>query len=58
MDKFYVNLQKYGNTSAASVGLALGEAVQEGKIQKGDMIALTGFGAGLTYGSVILKWNK
>lgn len=58
MDKFYVNLQKYGNTSAASVGLALGEAVQEGKIQKGDLIALTGFGAGLTYGSVILKWNK
>lgn len=58
MDKFFVNLQKYGNTSAASVGLALGEAVQEGKIKKGDLIALTGFGAGLTYGSVIMKWAK
>ena len=58
MDKIYVNLQKYGNTSAASVGLALGEAVQEGKIKKGSMLALTGFGAGLTYGSVIMKWAK
>lgn len=58
MEKFFVNLQKYGNTSAASVGLALGEAVQEGKIKKGDMLALTGFGAGLTYGSVIIKWAK
>ena len=58
MDMFYVNLQKYGNTSAASVGLALGEAVQEGKVKKGDMLVLTGFGAGLTYGSLILKWSK
>ncbi len=58
MEKFFVNLQKYGNTSAASVGLALGEAIQEGKIKKGDMLALTGFGAGLTYGSVIIKWAK
>ena len=58
MEMFYVNLQKYGNTSAASVGLALGEAVQEGKVKKGDMLALTGFGAGLTYGSLVLKWSK
>lgn len=57
MEKFYMNLQKYGNTSSASVGLALGEAVSEGKIKKGDMVVLTGFGAGLTYGSVILKWS-
>ena len=58
LDRFYINLDKYGNTSAASVGLALGEAIEEGKIQKGDLIALTGFGAGLTYGSVIIKWSK
>ena len=58
LDKFYINLDKYGNTSAASVGLALGEALAEGKIKKGDLLALTGFGAGLTYGSVILKWSK
>lgn len=58
LEKFFVNLHKYGNTSAASVGLALGEAVQEGKVKKGDLIALTGFGAGLTYGSVVIKWAK
>lgn len=56
MEKFYMNLQKYGNTSSASVGLALGEALDKGLVKKGDMIALTGFGAGLTYGSIIMKW--
>lgn len=58
IDKFFVNLHKYGNTSAASVGLALGEAVEEGKIKKGDLVVLTGFGAGLTYGSIVIRWNK
>lgn len=56
MEKFYLNLNKYGNTSAASIGLALGEAKEKGLIQKGDLIALTGFGGGLTYGSIIMKW--
>lgn len=56
IDKFYMNLQRFGNTSSASVGLALGEALEKGLIKKGDMIALTGFGAGLTYGSIIMKW--
>ena len=56
IEKFYMNLQKYGNTSSASVGLALGEALDKGLVKKGDMIALTGFGAGLTYGSIIMKW--
>ncbi|WP_294530659.1 beta-ketoacyl-ACP synthase III [uncultured Fusobacterium sp.] len=56
VDKFYMNLKKYGNTSAASVGLALGEALDKGLVKKGDLIALTGFGAGLTYGSIIMKW--
>lgn len=56
VDKFYMNLNKYGNTSAASIGLALGEALEKGLVKKGDLIALTGFGAGLTYGSAILKW--
>ena len=55
MEKFYLNLNKYGNTSAASIGLALGEAKEKGLIQKGDLIALTGFGGGLTYGSIIMK---
>nr|WP_307774848.1 beta-ketoacyl-ACP synthase III [uncultured Cetobacterium sp.] len=56
MEKFYLNLNKYGNTSSASIGLALGEALDKGMVKKGDTIALTGFGAGLTYASMIIKW--
>ncbi len=56
VEKFYMNLNKYGNTSAASIGIALGEALEKGLVKKGDLIALTGFGAGLTYGSVVIKW--
>jgi 3-oxoacyl-[acyl-carrier-protein] synthase-3 len=56
VEKFVINLDKYGNTSAASVGLALGEALENKMIKKGDNIALVGFGAGLTYASCILKW--
>ncbi len=55
-DKFFINLEKFGNTSAASIGLALGEALDEGKIKKGDNIIFVGFGAGLTYASCIIKW--
>lgn len=55
-DKVFVNVNKYGNTSAASVGIALDEAVSEGRLHKGDYLVLTGFGAGLTWGSVILRW--
>lgn len=57
MDKFYLNLNKFGNTSSASIGLALGEALAKGLVKKGDIIALTGFGAGLTYASMIIKWS-
>ncbi len=57
MDKFYLNLNKLGNTSSASIGLALGEALDKGLVKKGDIIALTGFGAGLTYASMIIKWS-
>ncbi len=57
-DKVFINLEKYGNTSAASVMIALDEAVKEGKIKNGDIVALTSFGAGLTYGSIVLKWVK
>lgn len=56
VDKFHVNLHKVGNTSAASVGLALADALEKGMVKKGDYVALTGFGAGLTYGSVVMKW--
>jgi 3-oxoacyl-[acyl-carrier-protein] synthase-3 len=56
-EKVYVNLDRYGNTSAASIPIALDEAVKEGKIKKGDIVVLAGFGAGLTYGANIVKWS-
>tara|TARA_Y100000588_G_scaffold385052_1_gene477587 strand:- start:223 stop:1221 length:999 start_codon:yes stop_codon:yes gene_type:complete len=52
----FVNLQKYGNTSAASVAVALDEALQSGKIKRGDRILIIAFGAGLTWGATILEW--
>jgi len=58
MEKVYVNVDKYGNTSAASVPLALDEAVKLGKIKNGDLIALVGFGAGLTWAASIVRWEK
>ncbi len=57
-DKFYVNLDKYGNMSSASVPVALDEAVNNGYIRKGDTVVLVGFGAGLTWGSCVLKWAR
>lgn len=56
-EKVLVNVDKYGNTSAASIGIALDEAVKAGKVKKGDIVVLTGFGAGLTWGCAIFKWN-
>lgn len=57
MDKVITNLSEYGNTSAASIPLALDEAVRSGVVKKGDVIACAGFGAGLSWGSAILKWG-
>lgn len=56
MDKVKVNLNKYGNISAASIPIALDEAIEEGMIQKGQNVVLTGFGGGLTWGSAVMKW--
>ncbi|CAN6229768.1 unnamed protein product [Urochloa humidicola] len=56
-DKVISNLANYGNTSAASIPLALDEAVRSGKVKTGDIIAASGFGAGLTWGSAIVKWG-
>jgi len=56
-DRVYVNLQKYGNMSAASIPVALDEAVSFGAIKKDDNLILVGFGAGLTWGSCLLKWG-
>jgi len=55
-EKVYVNLQKYGNTSAASIPIALDEALAEGKIKSGHLVLLAGFGAGLTCGANIIRW--
>lgn len=56
MEKVVVNLDRYGNTSAATIPTALDEAVREGKIKKGQLILLDAFGAGLTYGSILMRW--
>jgi 3-oxoacyl-[acyl-carrier-protein] synthase-3 len=55
--KVLSNLRNYGNTSAASIPLALDEAVRSGKVKPGDVIATAGFGAGLTWGAAIFKWG-
>ncbi|MDJ1171467.1 ketoacyl-ACP synthase III [Roseofilum sp. BLCC_M154] len=57
-EKVLSNLANYGNTSAASIPLVLDEAVRSGKIQPGDLIAASGFGAGLTWGSAIFRWGR
>ena len=56
LDKFHNNLDLYGNTSAASIGIALDEAIKANRIKKGDKILLVAFGAGLTWGSQIIQW--
>ncbi|MBC7327452.1 ketoacyl-ACP synthase III [bacterium] len=55
-EKFFVNVDRYGNTSAASIPLAFYEALKEGRIKKGDYIILVGFGAGLTWGAFLIRW--
>ena len=55
-DQLFVNLQKFGNTSAASVAIALDDAVQSGRIQRGDLVLLIVFGAGLTWGAAVIEW--
>jgi 3-oxoacyl-[acyl-carrier-protein] synthase-3 len=56
MSRVLRNIQEYGNTSAGSIPLALAEAVKEGKVKKGDIIAVAGFGAGLSWASAIIKY--
>ncbi|MEQ3662195.1 MAG: beta-ketoacyl-ACP synthase III [Flavobacterium sp.] len=55
-DQVYNNIQKYGNTTAASIPIALTEAWEKGKIKKGDLVVLAAFGSGFTWGSVIIRW--
>jgi 3-oxoacyl-[acyl-carrier-protein] synthase-3 len=55
-EKIYSNIQRYGNTTAASVPIALSEAVAEGKIKRGDLVCLAAFGSGFTWASALIKW--
>jgi len=57
-DQIYLNIEKYGNMSAASSAVALVEAVQKGLIKKGDKIVLDAFGGGLTWGAMVIEWSK
>lgn len=56
MEKAFVNIDKYGNTSSASVPIAIDEAQQEGRLRKGDLVMLVAFGGGLTWGSCVIRW--
>jgi 3-oxoacyl-[acyl-carrier-protein] synthase-3 len=56
MDKVIVNLDKYGNTSAASIPVALDEAKRQGRIQKDDVVLLNAFGAGFAWGAAVVKF--
>jgi 3-oxoacyl-[acyl-carrier-protein] synthase-3 len=55
-EQVFVNVDRYGNTSAASVGIAMDEAVRQGRIRPGDLVLLVVFGAGLTWGAAILDY--
>ena len=55
-EKLFMNLEKYGNTSAASIPLALDEAIQQGRIRRGSNVLLCGFGAGLAWGTALWRW--
>ncbi len=56
MEKVYTNIERYGNTSASSIPIALDEAVRTGRIKKGDLVLLAAFGSGLTWASTLLRW--
>ena len=57
MERTAVNLDRYGNTSAASIPMALAEAAEAGRLQAGDVVLLSGFGAGMTWASALLRWD-
>jgi 3-oxoacyl-[acyl-carrier-protein] synthase-3 len=56
-ERVFTNLERYGNTSCASIPLCLAEAAETGRLAKGDRLLLVGFGAGLSWGSVVITWD-
>jgi 3-oxoacyl-[acyl-carrier-protein] synthase-3 len=57
IERFIINLERYGNTSTASIPIALCEAIEEGRIQPGDRLVMVAFGAGLTWASLVAQWS-
>ena len=57
-DRMYSNVEKYANTSSAALAIALDEAARDGILKKGDMIVLTAFGSGFTWGANVLEWSQ
>jgi 3-oxoacyl-[acyl-carrier-protein] synthase-3 len=57
-ERIVVNLERYGNTSAASVPLALCEAAEQGRLHEGDYVLLSAFGGGLTWASAVVRWGR
>ena len=55
-DRVYNNIQAYGNTTAATIPIAVDECVQSGRLERGDLLVLTGFGSGFTWGSALVRW--
>ncbi|MGI8984318.1 MAG: 3-oxoacyl-[acyl-carrier-protein] synthase III C-terminal domain-containing protein, partial [Acidimicrobiales bacterium] len=58
LDRTFVNIDRYGNTSAASVPIALAEAAEAGRLHEGDLVLLSGFGAGMSWASAIVRWSR
>jgi len=58
IEKFFMNVDKYGNTSAASIGVALDEAQRNGRVKSGDIVLAVSFGSGFSWGASLLEWNK
>ena len=56
-EKVFVNVEKYGNTSAASIPIALCEAIASGRVRQGNKIAVVAFGGGLTWGALAIEWT-
>jgi len=57
-ERTVVNIERYGNTSAASIPLAMSEAADDGRIRNGDLLLMSGFGAGMAWGSVVVRWGR
>jgi 3-oxoacyl-[acyl-carrier-protein] synthase-3 len=55
-ERFYMNMEEYANTSAASIPIVLGEMEEKGLLKRGDLLMLLGFGAGLTFGGSVIRW--